>query len=242
MGRTHAEREPAALAEDPGRRAATGNAAAVLELQRLAGNRAVGWLLRGKKKNARQAMIEQSKLKAAPNQSTITFAQLPATAQPALQAILNGNPGPYLRPNGGFHATDPETGLPKGTGIGVREYHVTPSNESMRFVARTVGQAKSAYWDGSHVAGTYTYHRITDPPFPVAAPAPAPAPAVAPPAAAAPVVAPPPAPAPGGGAPVRGAPAAARPGGHAGPRPLGRLRPRSPPCTVAAHRRPSQKL
>ena len=37
----------------------------------------------------------------------------------------------------------PETGLPKGPGVGVREYHTVPYNESYRLVVRTEGQGRS---------------------------------------------------------------------------------------------------
>jgi guanyl-specific ribonuclease Sa len=174
-------------------RAAAGAHASVLALQRTAGNRAVRRLLdgragiaRGKDKKGKgggAGSVEQKKLKAAPNQSEYAFAQLPDDVQTAITQILKGNEKPYLRPtNGGRHSTDPETGLPKGNGIGVREYHVSPSNESKRIVTRTAGKDKAVYYDPSHVAGTYTYHRVNGAPFP-AAPVPAPA-------AAAPVLAP----------------------------------------------------
>jgi guanyl-specific ribonuclease Sa len=178
-------------ASRPERRAAVRPAEAVLRLQRMAGNRAVRQLLRGRKKGGAAGSAEQKALKAAKNQRHYKFSELPDAAQTALREILAGRAGPYLRPNEGKHSTDPETGLPKAQGVGVREYHVSPSNESHRLVVRTVGQDKRAYWDPKHTAGTYTYHRIDDPPFPAPAPAPAPvAPAPAPavvPAAAAPV-------------------------------------------------------
>lgn len=118
--------------------------------------------------------------------------------------LVNGDDGRYLRParNGkraGWHGTDPETGMAKAEGVGVREYHATPSNESIRIVVRTVGKDKRVYYDSKHTAGTYTYHRVKDPPFPAA---PAAAPAVLP-AAAAPVV-----PAPAGVPPPAVVPAA----------------------------------
>jgi hypothetical protein len=175
-------------------RAAAGAHASVLALQRTAGNRAVCRLLDGRARIARgkdkkgkggggAGSVEQKKLKAAPNQSEYAFAQLPNDVQTAITQILNGNERPYLRPtNGGRHSTDPETGLPKGPGIGVREFHVSASNESKRIVTRTANADKAVYYDPSHVAGTYTYHRVNGAPFP-AAPVPAPA-------AAAPVVAP----------------------------------------------------
>ena len=157
-------------------------AAAVLALQRMAGNRAVGHLLRckdkkdkPKRKSPAQLQAEQMAQKAAPNQTQIAFAHLPADAQHALREILAGRAGPYLRPSDGKHSTDPETGLAKRPGIGVREYHTVPYNESYRLVVRTKGQDKSAYWDSKHTAGTYTYHRITGVPWPAAAPPPAPA-------------------------------------------------------------------
>jgi hypothetical protein len=179
------------------RRGAACPADAVLALQRMAGNRAVTQLLRckdkdkKKKKTPRQVQAEQMAQKSAKNQAPIEFKNLPETAQAALTQILSGNDGPYLRPDGGRHSTDPDSGLPKGPGIGVREYHTLPYNESYRLVVRTKGKEKSAYWDPKHTGGTYTYHRIENAPFPAAAPAPAPvAPAPAPvvvPAAAAPV-------------------------------------------------------
>src|SRR5215217_5674715 len=165
-----------------------GLAAEVLQLQRTAGNRAVCAILRngngkGKKgKGGGAGSVEQQRLKAAPNQSEVAFASLPLDAQNAIRQILKGKEEerPYLRPGKCWHGTDPETGLQKAEGVGVREYHVTPSNESKRIVVRTVGKDKRVYYDGSHVAGTYTYHRVTGAPFP-------PAPAVVAPAAAAPV-------------------------------------------------------
>jgi guanyl-specific ribonuclease Sa len=178
-------------------RAAAGTPAAVLALQRTAGNRAVCRLVdrdarvaRKKGKGGGTGSAEQKKLKAAPNQSEYQFAQLPQVAQNAIQQILNGNEGPYLRPNHGWHATDPETGLPKGQGVGVREYHVTPSDETKRIVTRGHNNNKSVYYDGSHPGGTYTYHRVTGAPWPAAAPAPAPAVAPVAPAAAVPAAAP----------------------------------------------------
>jgi hypothetical protein len=151
--RTQGERAEAVTA----RGAAPAPTDSVLALQRMAGNHAVAHLLRCKGKKG--GTVSQAALKAAPNQSTVKFAHLPTAAQTALREILAGREGPYLRPNKGKHSTDPETGVKKGEGIGVREYHVTPSNESQRFVVRTVGKDKRAYWDGSHAYGTYTYLR-----------------------------------------------------------------------------------
>ena len=156
-------------------------AAAVLALQRTAGNRAVCHLFRCKDKKVKrqspaQIQAEQMRQKSAPNQTPIAFDKLPTAAQNALRRILAGEERDYLRPEGGKHSTDPETGLPKGPGVGVREYHTVPYNESYRLVVRTKGKEKSAYWDPKHTAGTYTYHRVIDPPFPALAPAPAPAP------------------------------------------------------------------
>jgi hypothetical protein len=173
---------------------AAGGPAAVLALQRAAGNQAVcrlldsrGHLQRCKKKGGKgggAGSAEQSKVKAATNQREVNFAAVTDFAQTAMRNILiNGNDARYLRPakdgrKAGAHSTDPETGLPKAQGVGVREYHATPSNESIRIVVRTVGTDKRVYYDWKHTAGTYTYHRVKDPPFP-AAPAPAPAPAAA---------------------------------------------------------------
>ncbi len=186
MARIRRIEDPVRAAE-PTRRAAREPAAAVLALQRMAGNRAVGHLLRckdkkdkPKRKSPAQLQAEQMAQKAAPNQTQVAFAHLPADAQHALREIIAGRPGPFLRPNDGKHSTDPETGLAKKPGIGVREYHTVPYNESYRLVVRTKGQDKSAYWDSKHTAGTYTYHRITGVPWPAAAPPPAPAPAPAP--------------------------------------------------------------
>ncbi len=193
MVRSRRIEEPVRAA-GPTRRAAREPAAAVLALQRTAGNRAVCHLLRCKDKKAKrqspaQIQAEQMRQKSAPNQTPIAFDKLPTAAQNALRRILAGDERDFLRPEGGKHSTDPETGLPKGPGVGVREYHTVPYNESYRLVVRTKGKEKSAYWDSKHTGGTYTYHRIIDPPLPAAAPAPAPAPVVVPtvvPAAATP--------------------------------------------------------
>jgi hypothetical protein len=186
---------PVARSASTPRLSARGPHASLLALQRTAGNRAVCQLVsrngdKKKKKGGGAGSTDQKRLKAAPNQSEYKFAQLPDDVRTAITQILAGNGGPYLRPtNGGRHSTDPETGLPKGPGIGVLEYHVSASNESKRIVTRNVNQDKRVYYDPSHVAGTYTYHRVTGAPFPVAAPVPAPAPAPAP-AAVVPVAAP----------------------------------------------------
>ena len=178
-----------------------GLAGTVLALQRTAGNRAVcqlaagrAQILRGRRKGPGGAgSTDQKRVKAAPNQAQVTFASLPQAAQNAIRDIVAGTEGPYLRPDKGRHNTDPETGLQKTGNLRVREYHVTPSNESMRIVTRKAeNQEMTFYWDPSHVGGTYTYHRVTGvPPAPAPAPAPvpAPAPALAP---VAPVVAAPP--------------------------------------------------
>ena len=179
MGRIRRTSDPVRSGA-PGRRAAHQPADAVLALQRMAGNRAVGHLLRckdkakPKRKTDAQLRAEQMAQKSAPNQTEIAFAHLPDAAKHALTEILAGRPGLFLRPtNDGKHSTDPETGLAKGPGVGVREYHTVPYNESYRLVIRTKGNEKSAYWDSKHTAGTYTYHRITGVPWPAAAPVPA---------------------------------------------------------------------
>jgi hypothetical protein len=180
--------------EWPDRQQPARPAEAVLALQRMAGNRAVRQLLRCKdkdkvkRKTPRQLQAEQMAQKSAKNQKSVKLAELPQAAQDSLRDILAGTSvTDYLRPNDGKHSTDPETGLQKASGVGVREYHTKPYNESWRLVVRTAGHDKRAYWDGKHTAGTYTYHRIEDPPFPAPAPAPvapAPAPVVVPAAAA----------------------------------------------------------
>jgi hypothetical protein len=190
--RSRASSQHATATAPTSRRAASGTAAAVLALQRTAGNRAVCELLRCKDKKKKrqtpgQIRAAQMAEKSAPKQSQYQFANLPLDVRNAIQDILAGNEANYLRPNQGKHSTDPETGMPKGQGIGVREYHTLPYNESKRIVTRSERGAKTVYYDPSHVAGTYTYHRVNGAPFPVAAPAPAPAPApAAVPAAAAP--------------------------------------------------------
>lgn len=164
---------------------------AVLQLQRTAGNRAVCEILRCKdKKNKKNAggagSKEQQQLKAAKNQAKYEFGKLPDAVRHAITEILNDRGGPFLRPAknnhpAGWHGTDPETGMAKAQNIGVREYHVSPSDESKRIVVRTQQKDKRVYYDPSHVGGTYTYHPVVDPPFPVAQPAPVqPAPAVQP--------------------------------------------------------------
>jgi hypothetical protein len=170
----------------------------VLALQRSVGNRAVCELLRCKDKKKKrqtpgQIRAAQMAEKSAPKQSQYQFANLPLDVRNAIQDILAGNERGYLRPNDGKHSTDPETGMPKGQGIGVREFHTVPYSESKRIVTRSERGVKTVYYDPSHVAGTYTYHRVNGAPFPAAAPAAA-APVVAP--VVVPVVAPVMAPAP----------------------------------------------
>jgi hypothetical protein len=203
MAGSIAETPSRAFTKHPGaaaptsRRGATGTAAAVLALQRSAGNRAVCELLRCKDKKKKrqtpgQIRAAQMAEKSAPKQSQYQFANLPLDVRNAIQDILAGNETIYLRPNQGKHSTDPETGMPKGQGIGVREFHTVPYSESKRIVTRSERGAKTVYYDPSHVAGTYTYHRVNGAPFPAPAPAPAPVPVAVPaavPAAAVPAVA-----------------------------------------------------
>ncbi len=184
--------EHAAAAAPTSRRAATGTAAAVLALQRSAGNRAVCGLLRCKdKKKKRQTNAQmqaaQMEVKKAGNQSEYQFANLPQDVRDSITDILAGNERDYLRPNDGKHSTDPETGKTKGQNVRVREFHTLPYNESKRIVTRSERGVKTVYYDPKHPGGTYTYHRVNGAPFP--APAAAPAPVVAAPVAA-PVVAP----------------------------------------------------
>ena len=148
----------------------------MLALQRTAGNRAVCELLRCKDKKKKrqtpgQIRAAQMAEKSAPKQSQYQFANLPLDVRNAIQDILAGNEANYLRPNQGKHSTDPETGMPKGQGIGVREYHTVPYSESKRIVTRSERGVKTVYYDPSHVAGTYTYHRVNGAPFPAPAPA-----------------------------------------------------------------------
>jgi hypothetical protein len=183
---------PATRAASAPRLSARGSHASLLALQRTAGNRAVCALLRCKDKKKRQTrrqiLVAQMAEKSAPKQPQYQFANLPADVRDAIRQILAGNEADYLRPNEGKHSTDPETGMPKGPGIGVREFHTRPYSESKRVVTRSAGGVRTVYYDPSHVAGTYTYHRVNGAPFPAPA-APAPAPAVALPAAV-PVVVP----------------------------------------------------
>jgi hypothetical protein len=189
--RSRAFTERPGAAAPTSRRGATGTAAAVLALQRSVGNRAVCELLRCKDKKKKrqtpgQIRAAQMAEKSAPKQSQYQFANLPLDVRNAIQDILAGNETIYLRPNQGKHSTDPETGMPKGQGIGVREFHTVPYSESKRIVTRSERGVKTVYYDPSHVAGTYTYHRVNGAPFPAPALAPAPAPvpvAVAVPAA-----------------------------------------------------------
>jgi hypothetical protein len=189
---------PVARSASMTRMPARGEHASLLALQRSAGNRAVCGLLRCKDKKKRQtpAQVRAAQMaeKSAPKQSQYQFANLPADVRDAIQQILAGHEGPYLRPNKGQHSTDPETGMQKAHGIGVREFHTVPYNESKRIVTRSAGGVKTVYYDPSHVAGTYTYHRVNGAPAPAPAAAvpvaaPVPAPVAPPPPAAVPVLA-----------------------------------------------------
>ena len=189
MQRTRLPRPGCPRERQPGRTRPCSRSSGRRATARSAGCSTAARIARGKDKKGKggggAGSVEQKKLKAAPNQSEYAFAQLPDDVQTAITQILKGNERPYLRPtNGGRHSTDPETGLPKGNGHrrpGVPRLPVERV-QADRHAHGGQNNAKAVYYDPSHVAGTYTYHRVNGAPFP-AAPVPAPA-------AAAPVVAP----------------------------------------------------
>lgn len=77
----------------------------------------------------------------------------------AIAWLMAGNTSGNGVSNESPHATDPETGQAKGTGVSVKEYYIN-GDQGRRAVKRSENGHVTYYYSQGHAANTYTYNLL----------------------------------------------------------------------------------